>query len=611
MEDEKRDELLTAAHYSKFDSTLEVREENGEMIIEGYAALYNSETDLGVFRESISPGAFDDVLNDDVRALINHDPSLILGRSSAGTLELSTDEFGLKYRVKLGEQQYAKDLYTSIKRGDISQSSFAFTIKDQSWSEDRSTRKVEKVAKLLDVSPVTYPAYKSATVAARKEEEPKEIRTAEVKNSDNDKCITVNKIKKNNMDLNDMKTLRSKNYEEHVLLNENADNEGRELTNEEEARCDYLESENVRLDNKLKRRKAHEDMIARQAHFAGSSISETKEMDKVNRSFSLSRAVEMVSHGKGLTGAEAEWAQEARTEMQARGLQMSGQIGIPEAALFRAGAADDFQAGSGDGSGYVPTNVPGVIEALRAPTMMEQLGATTIHGATGNLKFPRVSVAAIATEETETSADANSTLEMDELTLAPVRVANKTLFSKQLILQGGSQVDTLIARELTAGINTTIDKAAFAKIVAGVTAVTPVNAAGGALAAADLFAMEKAVIAAGGNMANGKWAMSPIGWQISRDLATVDAIDAFWSGQAFDGFPAVASPNVPTGTASTGDLIFGDFAAGLVLAYFGGLDLLVDPYSNAGTAQIALHLNKFYDAEVRQAGAFSRITNVI
>ena len=195
MEDEKRDELLTAAHYSKFDSTLEVREENGEMIIEGYAALYNSETDLGVFRESISPGAFDDVLNDDVRALINHDPSLILGRSSAGTLELSTDEFGLKYRVKLGEQQYAKDLYSSIKRGDISQSSFAFTIKDQSWSEDRSTRKVEKVAKLLDVSPVTYPAYKSATVAARKEEEPKEIRTAEVKNSEEDKCVTVKKIK--------------------------------------------------------------------------------------------------------------------------------------------------------------------------------------------------------------------------------------------------------------------------------------------------------------------------------------------------------------------------------------------------------------------------------
>jgi len=609
MEDEKRDELLTAAHYSKFDATLEVREENGERVIEGYAAKYGVEANIGPFKETISRGAFDKVLMSqdlDCRALINHDPSLILGRSSAGTLELSSDDIGLKYRVKLGNQQYATDLYESIQRGDISQSSFAFTIKDQTWSEDRSTRSVDQVASLLDVSPVCYPAFKEATVVARKEEEPKEIRTAEVKTSDDDKCITVKKIKRKNMDLNDMKTLRSKNYEEHVLLNENAENEGRELTNEEEARCDYLESENVRLDNKLKRRKAHEDMIARQAHFAGSSISETKELDKVNRSFSLSRAIEAVSHGKGLEGAEAEWAQEARSEMQSRGLQMSGQIGIPEAALFRAGAADNFQAGSGDGSGYVPTNVPGVIEALRAPTMIETLGATTINGATGNLKFPRVSVKAQGFEATEVAGSTSSGLAMDELELSPVRVANKTLFSKQLILQGGSQVDTLIARELTNGINTTIDKAAFAKIVAGISPV----AGAGTLTKAHLFGLEKSVLAAGGNMANCKWAMNPAGWAASRDLATVDAINAFWNGQMFDGFPAVATPNIAEGTLTKGDIIFGDFAAGLVLAYFGGLDLLVDPYSNAGNAQIALHLNKFYDCEVRQAGAFASITNV-
>lgn len=603
MDDEKRNELLTAAHYSKHDSTLQTREENGERIIEGYAAKYETETNIGPFMESISRGAFDNVLENDVRALINHDPSLVIGRVSAGTLELSSDDVGLKYRVKLGNQQYATDLYESIQRGDISQSSFAFTIKDQTWSEDRSSRKVNEVAQLLDVSPVTYPAYKEATVVAREEEEEaKEIRTAEVKPSE--KIKSKNKNKK--MNLNEMKALRSKNYEEHVSLIENTETEGRELTNEEEARADYLEGEVNRLDNKIKRRSAHEEMIARQANFAGTSISETKEMDKINRSFSLSRAVETVSLGKGLEGAEAEWAQEARSEMQARGLQMTGQIGIPEAALLRAGGADNFQAGSGDGSGYVPTNVPGVIEALRAPTMIETLGATTIYGATGNLKFPRVSNKAIATEETEVSADANSTMEMDELELSPVRVANKTLFSKQLILQGGNAVDTLIARELTAGINETIDKAAFAKAAAA----TQTAGAGAALTPAMLFDLEKAVLAAGGNFADCKWAMSPTGWKVSRDLATVASIDAFWKGQSFDGFPAVATPNLVDGTANKGDICFGDWAKGLVLAYFGGLDLLVDPYSNAGTAQIALHLNKFYDCEVRQAGAFASITNV-
>ena len=603
MNDEKRNELLTAAHYSKHDTTLQTREENGERIIEGYAAKYETETNIGPFMESISRGAFDNVLENDVRALINHDPSLVLGRTSAGTLELTSDDVGLKYRVKLGNQQYATDLYESIQRGDISQSSFAFTIKDQTWSEDRSSRKVNEVAQLLDVSPVTYPAYKEATVVAREEEEEaKEIRTAEVKPSEKIKSKSKNK----KMNLNEMKALRSKNYEEHVSLIENTETEGRELTNEEEARADYLEGEVTRLDNKIKRRAAHEEMIARQANFAGTSISETKEMDKINRSFSLSRAVETVSLGKGLVGAEAEWAQEARTEMQARGLQMTGQIGIPEAALLRGGAADNFQADSGDGSGYVPTNVPGVIEALRAPTMIETLGATTIYGATGNLKFPRVSNKAIATEETEVSSDANSTLAMDELELSPVRVANKTLFSKQLILQGGNAVDTLIARELTAGINETIDKAAFAKAAAA----TQTAGAGAALTPAMLFDLEKAVLAAGGNFADCKWAMSPTGWKVSRDLATVASIDAFWKGQSFDGFPAVATPNLVDGTANKGDICFGDWAKGLVLAYFGGLDLLVDPYSNAGTAQIALHLNKFYDCEVRQAGAFASITNV-
>ena len=603
MDDEKRNGLLTAAHYSKHDSTLETREENGERIIEGYAALYDNETNIGPFKESISRGAFDKVLDNDVRALINHDPSLVLGRTSSGTLELTTDDVGLKYRVKLGNQQYATDLYESIQRGDISQSSFAFTIKDQTWSEDRSSRSVDEVAQLLDVSPVTYPAYKEATVVAREEEEPtKEVRTAEAEPSAKIKSKSKNK----KMNLNDLKTLRNKNYEEHVALVQLSEADGRSLTTEEETRENYLDGEILRLDKKIVLQQKHETMIARQANFAGTSVSESKDMDRTQSSFSLTRAIEAVSHGNGLTGAEAEWAQEARQEMQARGLQMTGQIGIPEKALMRVGSADNFQATPvGDGSGYVPTNVPGVIEALRAPTMIEQLGATTIYGATGNLKFPRVSAKASGTDKSEVAADAASGMELDEINLTPNRCASRTLFSKQLILQGGPQVDQLIARELQAGINTSIDKTAFAKALTAndstITTLTP----------AILFNMEKEVLAAGGNFADCKWAMSPTGWKVSRDLATVASIDAFWQGQSFDGFPASASPNLLDSATDKGSIIFGDFAQGLVLAFFGGMDLLVDPYSNAGTAQIALHLNKFYDVDVRQAGAFASVTGAI
>lgn len=78
---ENREELETRAHYSVSTSTIEARSDSDDMIIEGYAALYDNETNIGPFKETISRGAFDDVMQNDVRALLNHNPDFILGRS--------------------------------------------------------------------------------------------------------------------------------------------------------------------------------------------------------------------------------------------------------------------------------------------------------------------------------------------------------------------------------------------------------------------------------------------------------------------------------------------------------------------------------------------------
>ena len=581
--------------------TIEVREAEGdEMVLEGYAAVFNSETDLGAFREVIKPGAFDDVMDNDVRALINHDPNLVLGRTTNGTLKLEQDERGLKYRVELGKQQYARDFYESVKRGDISQSSFAFTIDKQSWNEERTVRSVDKVRQLLDVSPVTYPAYSAATVQAR-DLPPEPEQVAEVSAPEQD--TKIQNLQPTTMNLNEMKAVRAKHADRFEELVNVAETENRDWTNNEQEEAELCKREVERLDGKIARRQAHEDMIARQAQMGGASVSEAKEINKINRSFSLSRAVQAASFGKSLEGAEAEWAQEAAKEYQMRGLQMSGQIGIPANALFRAGAADDFQAGSGDGSGFVATSVPGVIDALRTPTMAERVGVTTINNATGNLKFPRVSVKATGAEETEVSADNASGLELDELTLSPIRVAANTKYSKQLILQGGAQVDAMIARELAAGINETIDKAVFAKAAAS--AGTIVDKASAALASSDVFAMQKAVLAAGGDLARCAFVGSPTAMTIVKGEAAVASVSALVEGNNIDGYTTYFTPNLADDDASEGALLFGDFGLGMVMAFFGGIDLLVDPYSNAGTAQIALHVNKFYDVDVRQAGALA------
>jgi len=147
----------------------EMRAAGEDMVVEGYAAVFNSTTDLGHFKERIAPGAFSDVLDDDVRFLVNHD-GVPLARTSNGTMTLKEDDKGLYYRAVLSDTQAGRDLYTMIKRGDISQSSFAFTIGDETIDED-GVRVIERVSRLIDTSAVTYPAYEAASVYARGQEQ--------------------------------------------------------------------------------------------------------------------------------------------------------------------------------------------------------------------------------------------------------------------------------------------------------------------------------------------------------------------------------------------------------------------------------------------------------
>ena len=156
---------------------MENAEQNGNTI-RGYAAIYNSDSEwMGGFYEQIERGAFDSVLDNDVRAYFNHDENLLLGRVSSGTLRISTDKRGLFYEVDLPNTTYANDLTELMKRGDINQSSFAFLIEKDRWEQRDGTtyRIIEKVSRLLDVSPVSQPAYPDSTSELKRdlETEPK------------------------------------------------------------------------------------------------------------------------------------------------------------------------------------------------------------------------------------------------------------------------------------------------------------------------------------------------------------------------------------------------------------------------------------------------------
>lgn len=155
-------------------SNLELTEKDEEYILEGYFSKFNDETELfdGVF-ERVSPEAFEGFENRDIRALVDHDPCKILGRTKNGTLKLEVDDVGLYGEVKINKRDSeAVNVYERIKRGDINQCSFGFQIRDEEFEErsDKSVLFTLKEVDLFEVSVVTFPAYENTEINARKKQ---------------------------------------------------------------------------------------------------------------------------------------------------------------------------------------------------------------------------------------------------------------------------------------------------------------------------------------------------------------------------------------------------------------------------------------------------------
>lgn len=155
-------------------SNFQTRKDGETPHITGYFAVFNSNYE--VFKgctESIAPGAFTDELNSDVRALIDHDTKYVLGRTTAGTLELREDEKGLWADIAVNPKDSdAMNCWARVERGDVSQCSFGFNILDEEHveREDGTHHFIIKKVKLFEVSCCTFPAYTETAISARKED---------------------------------------------------------------------------------------------------------------------------------------------------------------------------------------------------------------------------------------------------------------------------------------------------------------------------------------------------------------------------------------------------------------------------------------------------------
>lgn len=165
-----RDKMQIRYFQTNFIAT-RADEQNGERYIEGYFAVVGQETELwpGAYEE-IAPGAFDETLGNDIRALTNHDTTLVLGRNKATTLELKADSHGLWGRIKINPNDSdAVNLHERVKRGDVDQCSFGFNILEEltDWRADGTVKWTLTKIDLHEVSVCTFPAYENTGVQAR------------------------------------------------------------------------------------------------------------------------------------------------------------------------------------------------------------------------------------------------------------------------------------------------------------------------------------------------------------------------------------------------------------------------------------------------------------
>lgn len=152
----------------------ETREDGENLIIEGYFAVFNSNYEIGPgMSESIAPGAFSNTLSGDIRALINHDTTLVLGRTKANTLQLREDAHGLWGQITINPKDSdSMNLYARVNRGDVDQCSIGFDIlsEETDFRDDGSVHWTIKEIKLYEVSPCTFPAYEETNISARAKE---------------------------------------------------------------------------------------------------------------------------------------------------------------------------------------------------------------------------------------------------------------------------------------------------------------------------------------------------------------------------------------------------------------------------------------------------------
>lgn len=536
---------------------LELRGEEESRHIEGYGSVFNSRSlDLGGFQEIIAPGAFDGVIErSDVKALLDHNAErgiLARSRNGKGSLSLELDERGLKYSFDAPHTNLGDEVVEGLKRGDYSQSSFAFTVESESWTKEEDgsyLRTINKIGKLYDVSIVANPAYTDTSVALR--------------------------------------SLDAFKAQEETQIPEEVKEEVKEEPKVEETPVEETPVEETPIEeNKPEVQEETEPKEKR------NNINNTKNIHMKN--FSLIKAINDVVNNRNINEDALNVIEMGATEMRKSGLSYSGQIQLPVEERGVAVAATVAT----DGKEIVATDKLNILEPLRGKSILAEAGATFLTGLVGNISIPNYTGSTCGWKGELEAAD-NGKGTFGSVELSPKRLTAYIDISKQFLTQDSVGAEEMLRSDIVNALIAKLEQTIFGDALGDTT--KPAGIFNGAQVVAPSYAgVCDAEAALTDYLGDKRFVMSPTA-KSSFKQTTISGeksdLRLLMQGNEVDGYPVSSSSNVVTGGYA-----FGDFSE-LVVAQWGGIDIVVDPYTLATKNAIRLVINAFFDAKVRREGA--------
>lgn len=547
--------------------------------VEGYAIVFNSQSeDLG-FYETISPSAVtEDTINtSDVFCLFNHNPDKVLARCryGEGSLSLSIDEKGLKYSFQAPNTELGNELIEHIRRGEIDGSSFAFIVSSEEGSEvweninGTTHRTINKIECLVDVSPVWQPAYSATSVNARAKKMLNEMEKEKLEKLDNEKDIkpTEEQVEEEEKETTDTEEVDTKADEEEEVKPEVEENDT-DTTKEEEV-VEEEEKEETRNHKFINQRHT------------------------MKQRFSLLKAIKAVAENRNIDDITAAVNNAGMKEMRKAGLNTIGQIYLPTEKRAVSVASE--------GVDVVATDLYDIIEPLRAKNVLLNAGAKFYTGLSNNVQLPVMTGANVGwAGEVGEAADGGTAF--GNVVLQPKRLTAFVDISKMLLAQDSIGVENAIRMDLISAINSKLEATILGKeaktankpagMFNGKTPVKVTDFEGivglEALVEENNVLGDIAYIASPSAKASFRNMMK--GSKGTAQLAYIDS--------SLDGTPVYSTSNV-----AAKQFIVGDFS-NLAIGQFGGIDITVDPFSKASAGMVRLVVNAYFDATMIRPEAF-------